>query len=250
MNILKSFRFALLAGISLILGSCGNNNSSNTDQEKTDTSKTATTTSTESKPAPVSTVITTPQNILVVMHKVANYAKWKAVYDADDSARTPNGIHNYVIGRGLMDSNMVLVALKIDDTTKAMTFMKNPALKKAMVKGGVMGTPRSIMYTAVYQDTATLDSKLRSSVTFTVKDWDTWLNNFKTGAQQRTDNGIAVRSYGHDANDPHKVRVVTALLDSAKAMAYFQSDSLKKRMQESGVIGKPDRFIYRIAQRY
>ena len=249
MSILKSFRFALLAGISLCLASCGNNNSSDTDQTKTDSS-TTTATPTESKPASVSTIITTPQNMMVVMHKVANYPKWKAVYDADDTARTANGIHNYVIGRGLTDSNMVLVAVKIDDTTKAMAFGKSAALKKAMAKGGVIGTPKTIFYTTVYQDTAAIDSKLRSSVTFTVKDWDAWLNNFQTGAQQRKDNGIAVRSYGHDSNDPHKVRVVTALLDSAKAMAYFQSDSLKKRMQASGVTSKPDRFIFRVVQRY
>jgi len=248
MIILKSFRFVLLTGICLYLSSCGNNNSS-TDQSKTDTVATTSTT-TETKPAPVSTIITTPQNMMVVIHKVGNYTKWKSAYDSDDTARTANGIHNYVIGRGVKDSNMVLVALKIEDTAKAMAFAKNPALKKTMAKGGVMGAPKAIFYTAVYQDTATIDSKLRSSVTFTVKDWDTWYKNFQGGAQERTNNGIAIRSYGHDANDPHKVRVVTALVDSAKAMAYFQSDSLKKRMQASGVIGKPDRFIYRITERY
>ena len=249
MIILKSFRVLLLSGLCFYLTSCGNNNSSNSEQTKTDTT-TATTNSTATKPVPTSTTITTPQNLLVVIHKVGNYAKWKAVYDGDDTARAANGIHNYVIGRGVTDSNMVLVALKIEDTAKAINFMKNPALKKAMTKGGVMGAPKSIMYTALFQDTAKLDSKLRSSVTFTVKDWDTWFNNFKTGEQERTNNGIAIRSYGHDSNDPHKVRVVTALLDSAKAMAYFQSDSLKKRMQASGVTSKPDRFIYRIVELY
>jgi hypothetical protein len=145
---------------------------------------------------------------------------------------------------------MILVALKIEDTAKAMAFAKNPALKKTMTKGGVIGAPKPIFYTTVYQDTATIDSKLRSTVMFTVKDWDTWLNNFQTGAQERANHGVAVRSYGHDSNDPHKVRVVTALLDSAKAMAYYQSDSLKKRMQASGVTSKPDRFIFRVVQRY
>lgn len=248
MNILKPFRFVLLTGICLYLASCGNNNSSSTDNTKTDSA--ATTTTTETKQAPTSTIITTPQNILAVIHKVGNYEKWKSAYDADDTARTTNGIHNYVIGRGVMDSNIVLVAMNIEDTAKAMAFVHNPSLKKAMAKGGVMGAPKVTLYTAVYQDTVTLDSKLRSSVTFTVKDWDTWFQNFQSGAQERTNNGVAVRSYGHDSNDPHKVRVVTALVDSAKAMAYFQSDSLKKRMQASGVIGKPERFIYRITKIY
>src|SRR5690349_13985605 len=135
MIILKSFRFVLLTSICFYLVSCGNNNSSTTDESKKDTTATTTT---ETKSAPASTIVTTPQNILGIIHKVANYEKWKMAYEAHDSARTANGIHNYVIGRGVMDSNMVLVAMKVEDTSKAMAFAKNPALKKAMAKGGVM----------------------------------------------------------------------------------------------------------------
>lgn len=187
---------------------------------------------------------------MVVLHKVSNYAKWKTAYDADDPARVAAGIHSYVIGRGLLDSNTVQVILKVDDTAKAMAFGKSPGLKAAMQKGGVMGTPKVSLTTVLFQDTAMLSSKLRSSVTLNVKDWDAWLKNFDEGKGERLDNGLAVRGYGHDAADNHKVSVVTALVDSAKAVAYFKSDALKKRMKTSGVTGAPDRFLYRIVQRY
>src|SRR5450432_359166 len=90
---------------------------------------------------PKITTITTPQNMMVAKHKVSNYAKFKASYDAHDSARLANGIHSYVIGRGLQDSNMILVAVKVDDMAKAKAFAKDPGLKKAMQKGGVTGPP-------------------------------------------------------------------------------------------------------------
>ena len=248
MNTLPSIGLSLLTGICLSLSSCGNN-SSGTDQSKTDSSTTVTTTD-SSTHATASTVNTTPQNMLIIMHKVANYEKWKMSYDSHDSVRLALGIHNYVIGRGVKDSNMVMVVMKVDDTAKAMAFEKDPGLKKRMEKGGVIGTPTMELVTALYQDTAQLESKLRSFLTITVKDWNTWLKLFQQGEQERTSNGLAVRTYGHDASNPNKVAVATALVDSAKAMAYFQSDLLKKRMDSSGVTGKPERFLYRIAQKY
>lgn len=240
---------ALLLGVVFMVAACNNQNQnkgSETDTTKTTSTEATTTTAT----SPASTIITTPQHMVVIVQKVANYNKWKMVYDGRDSARMAAGIHSYVIGRGLQDSNMVLVAMKADDTAKAAAFMKDPNLKAAMQKGGIIGSPQMSLITVTYQDTATLSSNLRSSVMLTVKDWDNWLKSFEEGKQQRTDNGIAVRAYGHDAKDNHKVRVVTALVDSAKAVAYFKSDTLKKRMAASGVVGQPSRFLYRIVQRY
>jgi hypothetical protein len=242
----KTIPAMLLVAVWMLI-SCSNNNQN--QSSTSDTSKTATTTETANT-APASSTITTPQNMLVVLHKVANFAKWKMAYDGHDTARTANGIHSFVIGRGLQDSNVVLVAMRVDDTTKAMAFGKSPGLKAAMQKGGVIGAPRVGLVTLVFQDTANISTDLRSSASFTVKDWDTWLKNFQSGEQERKDNGIAVRAYGHDAADNHKVRVVTALTDSAKAVAYYKSDAIKKRMEASGVMGQPERFLYRIVQRY
>src|ERR1700681_622724 len=113
---MKQSRFSglLFYSIVFLLVSC----SGSETEKKTSTDSTAADTTTAAV-TPKITTITTPQNMMVVTHKVANYAKWKASYDAHDSARLANGIHSYVIGRGLKDSNMILVALKVEDTTKA-----------------------------------------------------------------------------------------------------------------------------------
>ena len=242
-------RFAGLlssAILALFLTSCGGSGNEKTTAID---STTADTTAMTPATAP-STIITEPQNMVVVTQKVRDYAKWKIAYDGDDSARLANGVHNYVIGRGVQDSNMVLVALKIDDTAKAKAFAKDPHLKMAMKKGGVVGAAVISFITETWQDTATIDSKIRSRTTFTVKDWDAFLKAFKDGKQERTDNGIAERVIGHDLNDNKKVVLVTALMDSAKASAYYKSDALKKRREGAGVMGTPDRFLFRIVQRY
>ncbi len=244
---MKQSRLAGLLFYSMVffLASCGGNESDKkpiTDSTTADSSTTVVT--------PIITTITTPQNMMVVKHKVSNYAKFKASYDAHDSARLADGIHSYVIGRGLQDSNMILVAVKVDDMAKAKAFAKDPGLKKAMQKGGVTGMPSFAFVTMTFQDTAQVASDLRSRTTFTVKDWSAWQKAFEEGKQERTDNGIAVRAYGHDVDDDKKVVLVTVLLDTAKAYSYYKSDMLKKRRAASGVIGEPERFLYRVVQRY
>ena len=243
---MKQLRFYgfLFYSMAFFLVSCGGG-----ETEKTATDSTAVDT-TKTVLAPAVTTITTPQNMMVVVHKVANYAKWQPSYDEHDSIRLVNGIHSYVIGRGLKDSNMILVAVKVDDTTKAKAFAKDPGLKKAMQKGGVTGVPSFSLVTMVFQDTADIGSAIRSRTTFTVKDWAAWEKNFEEGKQERIDNGITVRAYGHLTDNDKKVVLVTALLDTAKAFAYYKSDALKKRREAGGVTTEPDRFLYRVVKRY
>jgi hypothetical protein len=237
----------LLAATVFCMVSCGGqDNKSGNDETATDS---ATNTTTNAQTA-ANTVITAPQNMLVVRHKVANFNKWKTSYDAHDSMRLASGVHNYVIGRGVKDSNMVLVAVKTDDANKAKAFGKNPSLKKAMQQGGVVGAPAISLTTMTYQDTAVINTDLRSRTTFTVKDWDTWQKKFDSSRQMRLDHGIMDRAYGHDVDNNHKVTVVVALIDTAKAFAYWKSDELKKMQTASGMSSPPERFLYRVVTRY
>jgi hypothetical protein len=231
----------------IFLTSCGGSGSeekSTTDSSNTSTNKTPVT------PEVKSTIITTPQSMVVAKHKVANFAKWMASYDEHDSIRLAYGIHSYVIGRGMQDSNMVLVALKCDDIAKAKAFAKDPSLKKAMQQGGVTGAPDISFLTTTWQDTAQIGTDLRSRTTYAVKDWDAWQKAFEEGKQERMDNGITDRAFGHDADDNKKISLVTAVVDTAKAFAYYKSDALKKRREAGGVIGEPKRFLYRVVKRY
>ncbi|HEV2353106.1 MAG TPA: hypothetical protein VGR89_02590 [Puia sp.] len=232
-------------GMAILLTACGGGN------QKAATVDTTAAADSAAKAQAANTIVTTPQNMVTVTHKVANYAKWLAAYEAHDSARLAAGLHNYVIGRGVQDSNMVLVALKVDDTAKAKAFAKDPGLKTAMKKGGVIGAPTITLSTETWQDTASLDpSVIRSLTSLTVKDWDTFVKSFDDGKQERTDNGIVARVVGHDLDNDKKVGLVTAMTDTAKAFAYYKSDAFKKRIEGGGVVGEPVRFLFHIVKRY
>jgi hypothetical protein len=244
----QPIRFVLLcATLSLSLISCGDNaGSADTKADSTATMDTATK---ESTPAQ-SNIVTTPENILVVRYKISNFAKWRPMYDTRDSMRTANGLHNYVLGRGVTDTNTILVALKADDMAKAKAFSKESSLKSSLQKGFVTSAPKYNFTSVVYQDMSPSMSDLRSITTFTVKDWDVWKKSFEEGRQIRSDNGLTDRAYGHDVDDNHKVIVVVGINDSAKAAAFWKSDLLKQRRAASGVVGNVDRFVYRVIQRY
>lgn len=247
---MKQYRFTSIlfcAVLAFFLTSCGESEQkTSTDSDSTTVESTSPTSTMEAN-----TIVTTPESIMIVTHKVSDFAKWKASYDEHDSMRLVHGIHSYVIGRGVQDSNMVLVAVKADDMDKAKAFAKDPSLKKAMQKGSVIGTPSISLITTTWQDTAVLGPDIiRSRTTFTVKDWDAWQKSFADGKQERLDNGITDRVYGYDPDDNKKVSLVTALTDTAKAFAYFNSDALKKRREAGGVIGEPKRFLFRVVQRY
>ena len=246
MNLNRFTCLPLCAALVLFLSSCGNNDTTaDTTTTNTDSSKNAVTT-----PTATNTIVTTPQNMMVVKHRVADFGKWKASYDEHDSMRLASGIHSYVIGRSVSDSNMVLVAVKEDDLAKAKAFAKDPSLKKAMQKGGVTGAPTIQFVTMVWQDTAMLSNPLRSRTTFTVKDFDAWQKAFQSHQQERIDNGLIDRAFGHETDNDKKVTLVVAVADTAKAQAYWKSDLLKQRRAESGVTTQPVRFIYRVVQRY
>ena len=248
MKQIKMYCTIFCAVLSLMLSSCGSN-------DETTTSETTTADSTGSMQAPETPTaanyeVNPPYNLMVVTHKVANYDKWKASYDKHDSVRLAFGMHNYVISRMIPDSNTVLVAIKADDLDKAMAFSKDPSLKMAMKDGGVMGTPEMHTYKVVYDATNTLSTDTRVVRQVTVKDWDAWKKAFEDTRQLRLDNGIEDRSYGYEAGDNHKVMVVLALTDTAKANAFMKSDLMKKAMDDAGVEGKVHSKMIHMVARY
>lgn len=234
------FGAALFAG----LASCGGNDTS----QDSSTVETDTTTTVATQPTAPSPIDTTPIQLMLIRQKVRNFAAWKPSYDARDSIRQANGLHNYVLGRGAEDTSAVLIALRADDIEKAKAYARSPELRKAMQKGGVIGTPSFHFLTTTYRNTATDNSTLRSLAWFTVKDWATWRSAFESGRSEREANGLTDRAYGHDVDNDRKVLVSFVVNDSAKARAYWNSDQLKQRRTAAGVTGETQRLMYRVVQ--
>ena len=241
MKKIRLFATLSIASVALLISSCN----SGKDREKKEA-----TADTTMKKAEMTTAPSGPLSLMVIRHKVANYEKWKTAYEAHDSARLANGLHKYVICRGLEDSNMVLVAQVMDDVSKAKEMAASPGLKEVMKKAGVTGPPMIDFITGIMNDTTYLQETVRIMVRHKVKDWDAWKKAFDSHKQMRMDAGLTDRVIGYSVGDNHQVTLVFAAADLDKAKAFMNSQELKDKMKEAGVEGAPDRFMYRVVQRY
>lgn len=82
-----------------------------------------------------------------------------------------------------------------------------------------------------------------------VEDYAKWKSGFDDGVALReaTDSkgGYIFRS----ADDPNEVVVLLEYDDLEKARQHAQSEELRERMQQSGVVGKPEVYFLEVAAR-
>ena len=188
-----------------------------------------------------------PFKLIVIKHKVADYDKWRKEYDAHDSVRQAYGISHFVVGRGIEDSNTIIVMDVMDDVMKAKEFSAMPSLIESMKKAGVIGKPEFAYYDVIRNDNSKTDIKDRLMVTHRVKDFDAWLKVYDDeGTTKRMEEGLIERGMARSLEDPNIVTVVFAISDVEKAKASISSEAKKKMMTESGVEGAPQIFYFKL----
>lgn len=184
--------------------------------------------------------------MLMIRHRVADYPVWRNAYVANDSMRSANGLISRNIGRGLEDTNMVIIYTLVSDLTKARDFAASPLLKETMAKAGVMDSTTFIFGEVLRRDTSELATQDRVLIGYHVKDFDTWLTTFDhQGPEVRAANGFIDRGILRNLDDPKFVYVAMAVSDLQKARNWLTSDAFQSFNQQAGVEGIPEVFYYR-----
>jgi heme-degrading monooxygenase HmoA len=78
---------------------------------------------------------------LLVRHKVADFTKWKPVYDDHLSARQKAGLKEVHLLRNVENPNEVILLFSVADPDKAKAFAASDDLRQAMQKAGVSDQP-------------------------------------------------------------------------------------------------------------
>ena len=78
---------------------------------------------------------------LIVTHRVADYRRWKAVFDQSEELRRKYGLSGGWITRDPDDKNELTVIVFSEDLSRAKEFMDLPQLREWMNLGGVEGEP-------------------------------------------------------------------------------------------------------------
>lgn len=234
---MKKSSFLIVAGLLLLVSSCKNTT-------KEETSESTTTEVTVTAPPAF-----TPFKLLMVRNTVKDYSKWKAVYMSKDSLRAAYGMSSFIIGRGMPDSNSIIVFDKLSDLEKGKAFTASPALKEAMKSAGTSSAPMFNYIDVIRSDDSKIDSKDRIMVMHKVKDFNVWLKAYDAeGKDTRAQFGMVDRGLGRGSDDSNMVYIVFAVTDMVKAKARGASPELKKIMMDAGVIGQPTMINYRIDQ--
>jgi hypothetical protein len=79
--------------------------------------------------------------IAIIRHKVADYGKWRPVFDADEPRRQAADMTNPRVFRSADDKNEIVALFDIADIAKAKELVASPDLKKIMMEAGVVDQP-------------------------------------------------------------------------------------------------------------
>ncbi len=78
---------------------------------------------------------------MLIRHKVADFAKWKPVYDMHLSTRQKAGLKEEHLFHNADDPNEVFLLFSMEDLDKAKAFSASDDLRQAMEKAGVSEKP-------------------------------------------------------------------------------------------------------------
>ncbi len=220
-----------------------NNGTSGQEQKTADTTAAVIPPPAEVKP------VFTPFKVSYIQHRVKDFGTWQAAYFANDSLRKSYAITPLFRGRDVKDSNRVYAVNKIADWARAQDVADVPALKKVMMKAGVISKPGFSYAEVVRSDDSPIETNSRLGVAHHVKDFNVWLKAFDAeGSAARTANGLADRMIARGLIDSNMVYITFAVTDITKAKARLTSPELKKIMTEAGVDSPPTTRWYNLVK--
>jgi hypothetical protein len=78
---------------------------------------------------------------LLCKHKVADYAKWRRIFDSHAEAQRASGLHLLHVLRDTADPNLLVLLFRADDLDRARAFTQAPSASESAEMSGVLGVP-------------------------------------------------------------------------------------------------------------
>jgi hypothetical protein len=78
---------------------------------------------------------------LLVKHRVADFARWNAVFESHAEAQRNAGLHLLQLLRDTSEPNLVVMLFRADDPGKARAFTGSPKAGESAKASGVLGVP-------------------------------------------------------------------------------------------------------------
>ena len=82
---------------------------------------------------------------LLVRHRVADFARWHAVFESHSQAQNDAGLHLLHLLRDTTDPNLVVMLFRADNPEAARAFTSSPDAAQAAQTSGVIGVPEILL---------------------------------------------------------------------------------------------------------
>jgi len=181
-----------------------------------------------------------PPAAIVVTHKIADWDRWKQVFDAHETARRDHGILGHHINRGEDDPNAIMIYMAVGDVEAARAFSRSPDLKSAMEEAGITSAPDFTWVTPV-REAVVWDRELPAmAVRHPVADFDRWLEGYDAANGLRASAGILGHAANRSLDDPGLVIVYHQAEAFETLKSFLSNPDLKGAMERAGVTGEPE----------
>ena len=78
---------------------------------------------------------------MLVRHRVANFDKWRKVFDRLEGLREKHGFVGHSVHRDAADPNIVVIVNRVKEMAEAKNYGASHELHDAMAEAGVQGPP-------------------------------------------------------------------------------------------------------------
>ena len=179
---------------------------------------------------------------LLISYQVADFDKWKAVFDSHEADRIAAGVIGHHINRAENDPNALSNYFAVADVEKTKAYAASDALKEFMEEAGLTSTPE-ILWVTPKAEAVILDRELPGVIiTHTVDDFDTWLAGYNGSEAEamRKSGGIIGHAANQGVDNPSLALVYhqAESFDTLRALA--ASDELRAVMKDVGVNSEPE----------
>jgi hypothetical protein len=82
---------------------------------------------------------------IILNHRVADYATWKTLYDADAPRRNNAGLREIKVGTKAGDPNLVYIIFEANNVSEIQDMFNDPGMKEYMKKAGVISEPEVVV---------------------------------------------------------------------------------------------------------
>ncbi len=180
----------------------------------------------------------------VVMHclaldfQVVDFFKWKSAFDQNDSLRKAFGLRSWHIFRKVLDTNQVLVMMKVTDVDKASAYSTDPEVTAQMKDMGVVGVSSVKILNAIHLEDKTQSENL-ILIQHEVEDYKAWAMSFEDAMSTNENIGIKALCRLYVLDNPNMVSVLLEVSSFELAEQIMSSPTNISSMKESGAISEP-----------